>query len=75
MPGQAVLAAGAPSWVFDRPMGEYFAPPSPGPRTHLIDCVESDQEPEATIQEADKSFIIALAAYEAARKGTPVHVQ
>jgi predicted dehydrogenase len=74
VPGQAVLAAGAPNWVFERPMGEYFTPPSPAPLTHLIDCLEPDQEPVATIQEARKSYIVALAAYEAARKGAPVHL-
>jgi len=74
MPGQAVLAAGAPDWVFERPMAEPFTPPSPGPITHLIDCVESDQEPVATVQDARKSFGVAMAAYEAACKGAPVQL-
>ncbi len=74
VPGQAVLAAGAPNWVFERPAAEPYTPPSPGPLTYLIDCVESDREPVATIQEARKSFVVAMAAYEAARKGSPVQL-
>jgi len=74
VPGRAVLAAGAPNWVFERPRAEYFTPPAPGPLVHLIDCLENDRQPAATIQEARKSFIVALAAYEAAREGKPVRL-
>jgi predicted dehydrogenase len=74
VPGMSVLAAGAPNWVFERPMGEPNTPPSPGPLAHLIDCVESGREPVATIQEARRSFVVAMAAYEAARRGAPVRL-
>jgi hypothetical protein len=38
----------------------------------LIDCLENNRQPIATIQEARKSFIVAMAAYESVRKGCPV---
>jgi predicted dehydrogenase len=75
VPGRAVLAAGAPGWVFEREAGEPFGPPSPFPLDHLIDCVENDRQSAASIQEARKSFRVALTAYEAAREGRPIHLQ
>ena len=72
VPSRMVLAAGAPFWVFEREIGEYSTPPSPGPLAYLIDCLESGRESEATIQEARKSFIVAMAAYESARTGRAV---
>jgi predicted dehydrogenase len=73
-PGRAVLAAGAPDWIFERQSEEPFVPPSPFPLTHLIDCLEHDRQPAATIQEARRSLVVALAAYESARQGRAVHL-
>ena len=73
-PGRAVLAAGANDWVFERQSEEPFAPPAPFPLSHLIDCLESNQQPVATIQDARRSFVVAMAAYESARKDGPVHL-
>ena len=74
VPGRAVLAAGAPGWVFEGQSEEPFAPLSPPPLNHLINCLEENQPPVVTIQEARKSFIVSLAAYESAREGRPVHL-
>jgi predicted dehydrogenase len=71
-PGLSVLAAGAKGWVFESPSDEPFGPTAPAPLDHLIDCVETGRAPVASIQEARRSFLVALAAYESARKGTPV---
>jgi predicted dehydrogenase len=73
-PGRAVLAAGAPDWVFERQSEAPFVPPSPFPLTHLIDCLESNRQPAATIQEARRSLVVAMAAYESARQSRPVHL-
>ena len=35
-------------------------PPAPFPLAHLIDCLEHDRQPAATIQEARRSLIVAL---------------
>jgi predicted dehydrogenase len=72
VPGRAVLAAGASGWVFERDAREPFGPPSPFPLDHLIDCVENDRQSAASIQEARRSFRVALAAYQAAREARPV---
>jgi predicted dehydrogenase len=71
-PGLSVLAAGATGWVFESPSDEPFGPSVPQPLDHLIDCVETGRAPLAGIQEARRSFLVALAAYESARKGEPV---
>jgi predicted dehydrogenase len=71
-PGLSVLAAGAPGWVFESPSEEPFGPSVPAPLAHLLDCVESGRAPAASIREARRSFLVALAAYESARKGQPV---
>jgi predicted dehydrogenase len=73
-PGRAVLAAGAADWVFGRQSEEPFVPPSPAPLTHLIECLEQNRQPAATIQEARRSLIVALAAYESAREKRSVHL-
>ena len=73
-PGTAVLAAGAAEWVFERKSAEPFAPSSPTPLAHLIDCVENHRQPAATIRDARTSFIAAMAAYESAREGRPVRL-
>lgn len=71
-PGRAVLAAGASNWIFERQAADLFAPGVPMPLDHLIDCLENDKQPIATIREARKSFIAAMAAYESVRAGRPV---
>jgi predicted dehydrogenase len=73
-PGRAVLAAGASDWVFERQGAEPFAIAAPFPLDHLLDCVESGRQSPANIDEARKSFVIAMAAYESARQGRPVHL-
>jgi predicted dehydrogenase len=73
-PGRAVLAAGAPDWVFERQSEAPFVPPSPFPLTHLIDCLENNRQPAATIQDARRSLVVAMAAYESARHSRPIHL-
>jgi predicted dehydrogenase len=73
-PGRAVLAAGAPDWVFERQSEIPFAPATPFPLDHLIDCLESGRQPAATIQDARRSFGICMAAYESARARRPVRL-
>jgi predicted dehydrogenase len=75
-PGRAVLAAGAADWVFERQADPpSFAPPSPFPLTHLIDCLETGRPPAGTIQDARQAFVAAMAVYESARTGRPVTLQ
>jgi len=74
VPGRAVLAAHSPGWVFEREAAEPFGPPTPFPLDHLIECVEHDRQSPASIQEARKSFRVALAAYQAAREGRPINL-
>jgi predicted dehydrogenase len=73
-PGRAVLAAGADNWVFERQAEAPFAAASPFPLSHLVDCLESGQPTPASIREARQSFVVAMAAYESAREGRPVHL-
>jgi predicted dehydrogenase len=73
-PGRAVLAAGAPEWVFERTSSVPFAPAAPFPLNHLIDCLEEGRQPVATIEDARRSFIVAMRAYESAREGRPVKI-
>ena len=70
-----MLAAGADDWVFERQSEEPFGPPSPSPLDHLIDCIEANEPSPAGIEEARKSFIVAMAAYQAAREARPVRLQ
>jgi predicted dehydrogenase len=72
--GRAVLAAGASGWVFERPAGEPYGPSVPFLLDHLIECVESNRQSAASIQEARKTLAVALAAYESARAGRPVRL-
>jgi scyllo-inositol 2-dehydrogenase (NAD+) len=74
-PGRAVLSAGARGWTFEREMGEPYGPPSIFPLDHLIECVENDRQSPASIQEARRSFRVALAAYQSARAGRPTCLQ
>jgi len=71
-PGRAVLAAGAADWVYERQSELPYAPAAPFPLNHLIDCLENDRPPAATIEDARRSFIVAMAAYESAREKRPV---
>ncbi len=71
-PGRAVLAAGAADWVYERQSEQPYAPAAPFPLTHLIECLEQDRSPAATIEDARRSFIVAMAAYESAREKRPV---
>ena len=70
--GLAVLAAGASGWVFEAPVREPYGPAVPQPLDHLIDCLESGREPVPSIQEARRSFLVALAAYDSAWKQRPI---
>jgi predicted dehydrogenase len=74
-PGRAVLAAGAQDWIFERQSEESFAPAAPFPLSHLIDCLETKRPLVATIHDARKSLVAAMAAYESARSGMPVEVR
>jgi scyllo-inositol 2-dehydrogenase (NAD+) len=74
VPGRAVLAAGANDWVVERQSEEPFAPASPFPLSHVIDCLENSKPPVATIREARASFVAAMAAYESAIEGRPVRL-
>jgi predicted dehydrogenase len=73
-PRRAVLAAGAGDWIFERQSEEPYAPASPFPLTHLLDCLEHGRPPIATIHDARTSFVIAMAAYESARHGRPTRL-
>jgi predicted dehydrogenase len=74
-PGRAVLAAGAADWVFERQSEQSFAPAAPFPLSHLIDCLESRAPLVATIHDARRSFVVAMAAYESARRGAAVRLE
>jgi predicted dehydrogenase len=71
-PGRAVLAAGASDWVFERQSEVPFAPAAPFPLSHLIDCLETGTPPVASIREAYKTFVVALAAYQSNRERRPI---
>ena len=71
-PGRAVLAAGACDWVFERQAAAPFGPAAPFPLTHLIECLETNRQPAATIHDARRSLVVAMAAYQSAREGRPV---
>jgi predicted dehydrogenase len=74
-PGRAILAAGAADWVFERQAeAPSFAPPTPFPLSHLVDCLQSGTPTIATVREAREAFVAAMAAYESARLGRPVRV-
>jgi predicted dehydrogenase len=71
-PGMAVLSAGADNWRFERQAEAPFSRVTPFPLDHLIDCLESGRPSPANIDEANRSFVVAMAAYESAREGRPV---
>ena len=72
VPGRAVLAAGAADWIYERQSEEPLSAASPSPLDHLIECLEHQRQPVATIQDARTTLAIALACYESARTGAPV---
>jgi len=39
-----------------------------------MDCLEHDRQPVATIQDARRSLVAALAAYESAHTGGPIRL-
>jgi len=73
-PARAVLAAGAAEWVYERQSAVPFAPAAPFPLNHLIECLEHKRPTVATIEDARRSFVVAMAAYESARAGHPVNL-
>lgn len=73
-PGRAVLGAGAANWTFEREASAPFGPPRPPLIEHVIDCVENEKEPIATVRDARQAFAAAMAAYDAARTGTQASV-
>src|SRR4030095_16050639 len=73
-PGRAVLAAGGADRIFARQPQEAFASGSPSPLAHLVDCLETGRRPVATIQDARKTLIVALEAYQWARHGRAVRL-
>lgn len=73
-PGRAVLSAGAANWVFERDAEPPFAVPSPFPLSHLIECLETGAPTPASIEEARRSFVVAMAAYQSARERRPVEL-
>jgi predicted dehydrogenase len=74
IPGRGVLAAGARDWVFERQSEEPYAPAAPFPLNHLIECLEHKRQPVATIHDARRSFVVAMAAYESAREKRTIAV-
>ena len=71
-PGRAVLAAGAADWVYERQSEQPYAPAAPFPLAHLIECLEQKRQPVASIEDARRSFVIAMAAYDSARERRPI---
>jgi predicted dehydrogenase len=74
-PGRAVLAAGAPDWVFERQPDGFFTPGVPFPLTELIDALEANRPTPSTVRDARTSFVAAMAAYDSAREGRPIQLQ
>jgi predicted dehydrogenase len=73
-PGRAVLAAGADNWIFERQAQAPFTASTPFPLAHLVECLEANRTSPASLEEARTSLAVALAAYESARTGRPVHL-
>ena len=71
-PGRAVLAAGAGEWVFERQGLSMFTQPAPFPLDYFLGILENQVTPVATIEDARRSFVIAMAAYQSAREDRPV---
>lgn len=73
-PSMAMLKAGAAGWDFERRLPEPYGPQAPGALDHLIDCLEGKKPEVARIEDARSALRLALAVYEAARKGSPVRL-
>lgn len=73
-PATAILKAGAAGWDFERRLPEPYGAQAPGTLDHLIDCIESGQEPAARIEHARDALRVALAFYESAKTGQPVRL-
>jgi predicted dehydrogenase len=67
VPNRSLLAAGAADWTFERQMET-----GPTPLDHLLDCLESGRPTMATIEDARRAFVAAMAAYDAARLGRAI---
>ncbi len=67
VPGRSVLAAGAKDWVFEQQRDT-----GPSSLDHLLECMEKGRQTIGTIDDAHKSFVAGMAAYESARTGRPV---
>ena len=70
VPNRSVLAAGAQDWVFERQMDT-----GPSALDHLLDCLAAGKPTLASIGDAHKAFVAAMAAYDAARLGRAVDIQ
>ena len=57
-----------------RPRPASFAPPTPFPLSHLVDCLQSNTPTIASVREARDAFVAAMAAYESARLGRTVKI-
>lgn len=71
-PGRAVLAAGAPDWIFERQPEQSFSGTFPLALNHVVECLENNRKPDVTVQEARSAFRAAMAAYESAKTGRAV---
>ncbi len=69
VPESAILAKDAPGWVFDRAAGDYPPPPPQGLVPFIIQCIEKGEQPKFGIESAFKTYRLAMAAYDAAKKG------
>ncbi len=73
-PGRSVLRSGASDWAFERSSSAPFAPPTPMPLSHLIECLETSSAPIATVRDARDAFAAAMAAYRSAQEGLTVRL-
>jgi predicted dehydrogenase len=73
-PGRALLAAGAEHWTYEVQGEAPFAPPSPFPLNHLIDCLDGRATLVGTIHDARRALVAAMAAYESAKTGQAVRL-
>src|SRR5262245_59774677 len=74
-PGREILSAGAADWTFERASRVSYGPAVPFPLSHLIDSLDAGRPPAATIQDARKAFVVAMAAYESARQRRRVQIE
>lgn len=69
---RAVLSKEFPYWVIHRPRPEISARPAFQALDYLIECIEKDEKPVASGEDARKSLEVALAVYKSAKTGKPV---